>query len=260
LSKAKTLDLLKKYRHDRAIVLRNQISDLNLGLVAQQARRWAGNTGEDYQDLFQVGSFGLLKAIERFDIDRGTAFSTYACPYIAGEIQHYVRDRCCSIRISRQIVERVEKAKAFELKFRKTFQRQPSDTEISQYLEISLDRWQYDKLACQNRKAQSLDIPMYHREDRSRMSKIDSIADPKYRSFQLAREDRIFIEENLALLDRKIRSAIELVYLQDLTRRAAEEVLGISEITVYRYVAKGIRELKKKLLAPPLGIPSRTRF
>src|SRR4028119_1493224 len=88
-----TLQLLRKYQQSGSANIRNQLVKLNLGLVRKEAHYWVDQCTESYEDLLQVGCLGLIRAIEKFDISKGHAFSSFALPYIRGEIQHYLRDK-----------------------------------------------------------------------------------------------------------------------------------------------------------------------
>ncbi|MDJ0705531.1 MAG: sigma-70 family RNA polymerase sigma factor, partial [Leptolyngbyaceae cyanobacterium MO_188.B28] len=94
--KGETLELLQQYQKSLSPKLRNHLVQLNIGLVRREAHHWLNHSNESYEDLMQVGSLGLIRAIERFDMSKGYAFSSFAIPYIRGEIQHYLRDKGCS--------------------------------------------------------------------------------------------------------------------------------------------------------------------
>ncbi|HAC62443.1 MAG TPA: RNA polymerase subunit sigma, partial [Cyanothece sp. UBA12306] len=85
--KLDTLSLFRDYQKTRNIQIRNQILELNFGLARKEAYHWVNKCPESYEDLLQVGSLGLIRAIERFDSEKGHAFSSFALPYIRGEIQ-----------------------------------------------------------------------------------------------------------------------------------------------------------------------------
>ncbi len=238
--------LFRDYQQSKTPGLRNQIMQLNFGLVRKEAHHWTNQCNESYEDLLQVGCIGLIRAIERFEPNRGCAFSSFAIPYIRGEIQHYLRDHSCSVRIPRRWLELRRQAERTMQKFRKQFNRQPTDSEIANILEISTKEWQEIKLAYQNREPLSLDISVGNEED-GKTSLVDLVADPRYRSFQLAQEDQIRLQHALAELEEKTRKILECVFLQDLTQKEAAEQLGISVATVARRVKKGIGFLKTSM-------------
>lgn len=243
--KLETLELFQEYRKGETPKVRNQLMQLNLGLVRKEARRWEQQCNESYEDLLQVGCMGLLRAIERFDLSKGNSFSSFAVPYIRGEIQHYLRDKVNSVKIPRRCLEIGRQAATVVRDFRNRFKRQPTDSEIAQVLEISLKEWEEVKLAYQNREPLSLDVSIGCEEDESNLSLGDLVPDGQYRSFQLAQEDKIRLQNALAELEDRTREVLEFVFLQDLTQKEAAERLGISVVTVSRRVKKGVERLKK---------------
>jgi RNA polymerase sigma-B factor len=241
--KYQTLQLLQQYQQSGDIAIRNQIVNLNIGLVRKEAHHWTKQCGESFDDLLQVGSLGLLRAIERFTMDRGNAFSSFASPYIRGEIQHYLRDKSSTVRIPRRVLQLRQQSNKFIQSFRKTNQRQPSSQEIVAHLEISIADWQDINLAYQNRAPISLDLDVSS-ESNDSTCLADLVPDPQHKSFQLAFEDQIRLQEGLAQLEEHTRKVLEFVFLQDLTQKEAAEIMGISVITVSRRIKKGISSLK----------------
>jgi RNA polymerase sigma-B factor len=244
--KIDSLHLFQHYQKNKKPELRNQIMQLNLGLVKKEARHWVNQCHESYEDLLQVGCIGLIRAIERFDLEKGNAFSSFAIPYIRGEIQHYLRDKSCTVRIPRRWLEIRRQSVSVIQDFRENFHRQPNDCEIAQVLEISLKEWQEIKLAYQNREPLSLDISVGNGED-SQTSLSELVPDPKYRSFQLFYEDRIRLQQALSQLEDRTRNVLEFVFLHDLTQKETARILGISVVTVSRRVKKGLNVLKKSM-------------
>lgn len=242
--KHQTLQLLLTYQESGDIALRNKIVNLNIGLVRKEAHHWTKQCTESFDDLLQVGSIGLLRAIERFTPERGNAFSSFASPYIRGEIQHYLRDKSSTVRIPRRILQLRRQSSKFIREFRQDHRRQPEPAEIAKHLEISVAEWQDVILAYQNRDPISLDLSITSdNNDSSCLG--DLVPDPEYKSFQLAFEDQIRLQQSLSQLEDKTRKVIEFVFLQDLTQKEAAEIMGISVITVSRRVKKGLESLKK---------------
>ncbi len=244
--KIDSLRLLQQYQNQHNTEIRNQIMELNFGLVKKEAHHWMNQCHESYEDLLQVGSIGLIRAIERFNIEKGNAFSSFAIPYIRGEIQHYLRDKSCTLRIPRRWLELRQKSISFVHNFREELHRQPTDLEIAKYLKITLKEWQDIKLAYQNRKPLSLDISVNNDND-NQTSLCDLVADPKNRSFQLAYEDRVRLQQALSELEDRTRNVLEFVFLQDLTQKETAQILGISVVTVSRQLKKGLNLLKKSM-------------
>jgi RNA polymerase sigma-B factor len=245
--KSESLQLLREYQKSPCAKIRNQLVQLNFGLVRKEAHHWINQCTESYDDLLQVGSLGLIRAIERFDMSKGHAFSSFAIPYIRGEIQHYLRDKGCPVRIPRRWQALQRQATCVMRELRIQLHRQPTDSEIADALEIPLHEWQEIRLAYRNRAPLSLDAPMRDEEEGS-ASLVELIPDTQYRSFQLAQEDQIRLQQALVQLENRTREVLEFVFLQDLTQKETAERLGISAVTVSRRVKKGLKLLKKSML------------
>jgi RNA polymerase sigma-B factor len=244
--KLNTLELLGQYRKGEDIHFRNKILELNMGLVRKEASHWNKKGVESFEDLLQVGCLGMIRAIERFDLHQGHAFSSFAMPYIRGEIQHYLRDKRHSMKIPRRWLEMSQKSVAIKQDFLLRFNRQPKDRELADLLGISRKEWQEIKLAIQNREPLSLDMPVGNEED-GQTSLGDRVVDSKYHSFQLAQEDQIRLQQALAELEEHTRQVLEFVFLKDLTQQEAAKQLGISVVTVARRIKSGIARLQECL-------------
>lgn len=244
--KSESLQLLREYQKNPSADVRNQLVELNFGLVRREAHHWINQCAESYEDLLQVGSIGLIRAIERFDVAKGHAFSSFAIPYIRGEIQHYLRDKSPSVRIPRRWQALQRKAITVVRELQVELGRPPGDAEIAVALEISLDEWHEIKLACQNRALLSLDAPI--RDEEAGLSSLaDLVPDPRYRSFQLAQEDQIRLQQAFTQLEKRTRQILEFVFLHDLTQKETAERLGISAVTVSRRVKKGLDILQRMM-------------
>jgi RNA polymerase sigma-B factor len=238
-----SLLLLKDYQDNPSSRLRNKIVELNFGLVRKEAYHWIGQCQENYEDLVQVGALGLIRAIERFDISRGYAFSSFALPYIRGEIQHYLRDKSPSVRIPRRWQTLQRQAVGAIRQLQNDLHRHPTDLEIAKALDIDMTEWQEVKVSLKNRALVSLDAPIAD-DDQGSVCLGDMMPDHQYRSFQLAQEDQIRIQQALQQVEKLTRQVIEFVFLHDLTQKETAERLGISSVTVSRRVKKGIETLQ----------------
>ncbi len=241
-----SLQLLREYQQTGTARLRNQIVELNLGLVRKEAHFWVNQCQETYDDLLQVGSIGLINAIDKFEISKGCAFSTFAIPYIRGEIQHYLRDKSSVLRMPRRWFAIVQQAGNITKDFQTKHHRQPTEAEIALVLDISLAEWQEIKLAYQNRQPVSLDCPVG--SDEEAHSLVDILPDRHYQSFQLSQEDRLRVQQSLIALEQHTRQILEFVFLHDLTQKQVAERMDISVITVSRHVKKGLNRLKVLLV------------
>lgn len=233
--------LLRQYQDYPDHQLRNQLVQIHIGLVRQEAYRWLGRCHESSDELVQVGSIGLIRAIERFDLNQGYAFSSFAVPYIRGEIQHYLRDRSLTMRIPRRWQTLETRSTGVVRRLQQQLERFPRDHEIAAALGVSPGEWQEVKLARQNRHLISLDAPLPGEDS---ISLMESLPDPRYKSFQLAQEDKIRLQHAMEQLERRTREILEFVFLYDLTQKETADRLGISVVTVSRRVKQGLQHLK----------------
>jgi RNA polymerase sigma-B factor len=246
--KSESLQLLREYQKSPCAQIRNQLVQINLGLVRKEAHHWVNQCTESYDDLLQVGSLGLIRAIERFDMSKGNAFSSFAIPYIRGEIQHYLRDKGSTVRMPRRWQALQHQATSITRELHIQLHRQPTDAEVATVLEISVAEWQEIKLAYRNRAPLSLDAPLRDEEEGS-TSLGDLVPDSQYHSFQLAQEDQIRLQQALIQLENRTREVLEFVFLHDLTQKETADRLGISAVTVSRRVKKGLKSLKKLMVS-----------
>ena len=243
--KTQTFELLRLYQQTRDPALRNRLVELNLGLVRKEAHYWRNQCNEGYDDLVQVGCLGLIQAIERFDVSRGLAFSSFAMPYIRGEIQHYLRDKSPAVRLPRRWTTLQRQAKKVIARLRQELGRPPSEAEVREALNLTAQEWRELQLAQQNSLLLSLDAPVQVEEDSVALG--DTIPDQRYRSFQLAEEDRIRLQNALAKLEERTRQILEFVFFYDFTQKETAERLGISAVTVSRRLKKGLERLAQLL-------------
>lgn len=246
--KLESATLLRDYEQHRSQTIRNQLVTLNMGLVRKEAHYWSNQCTESYEDLLQVGCLGLIRAIERFELSKGNAFSSFAVPYIRGEIQHYLRDKGVMVRIPRRWLALQQQALTISRELRATLNRQPTDTEIAAALNISREEWQEVKLAWVNRAPLSLDMPVQETEEGTTTLLGDTVLDSDYRSFQLAQEDRLRLQQALVQLEQRTHDILKFVFLYDLTQKEVADHLGISVVTVSRRLKKGLDSLKQLMV------------
>nr|WP_156820232.1 RNA polymerase sigma factor SigF [Synechococcus sp. PCC 7336] len=244
--KSKTVELLQQYQHNPSATVRNRLVEMNLGLVRKEAHHWKHQCQENFDDLMQIGSLGLIQAIERFDLSRGLAFSSFAMPYIRGEIQHYLRDKSRPVRIPRRWSALMTLSKKVAAQLRQDFGRSPTERELREAMELTADEWQQFQMAQQNLSTLSLDAPVRHSESES-SSMGDLVPDIRYQSFQLAQEDRVRLQQAMSHLEERTRQILEFVFLCDLSQKDTALRLGVSAVTVSRQVKKGLKQLAELL-------------
>jgi RNA polymerase sigma-B factor len=236
------MELLLNYYRNPSLKVRNQLVQLNAGLVRKVAHQVSRKCAEPYEDLEQIGYLGLIRAIERFDPQQGSAFSSFAMPYIRGEILHYLRDKSTIMRIPRRWQELYNKAKKVRKQLIENLGRTPKDFEIAEALQVSLHEWNECQLVIQNRSPISLDSMVNQSTDCS-VTFGETIADSRHQDLQKFEEDRLQLQGAMNQLEDKTKAAIECVFLWDLPRKEAAKQIGISPMTVTRHLHKGIEKL-----------------
>ncbi len=242
-SRQQTLELLASYQKKPSVRLRSRLVQLNIGLVRKEAhRRCRQSQTELFDDLIQVGSIGLLKAIERFELTRGCAFSSFAIPYIRGEISHYLRDKEATVRVPRRFQDLLRQSEAIAVRLRTELKRAPSDREVAIELGVPLSEWQQARQSAANRRPISLDAPLQGEANRSALS--DLLPDAYSQRVQTMQEDRSQLQSAISRLEAKNREAIEAVFIRDLTHKEAANLCSIGQRTLQARLNRGIVQLR----------------
>lgn len=250
--KGTTLDLIKQYRQissnqTASKRLMKHLLELNIGLVKKEVSYWCNPYDQQYEDILQVGMIGLMGAIDRFELNRGHAFSSFAVRHIRGEIQHYMRDKNNSVRIPRRWLELYQQGIRTAQLLRSQLRREPTETELVQALGVALYEWQEAKLAHQNSMPLSLDMPLYQTEEHS-LPLGECLPDPRS-GVSGRQEEMIHLRQALGHLEQRTREMLESVYLQDMPQRQVAEMFGVSTVTVSRQVKKAIETLRHVMVA-----------
>ncbi|GAX36666.1 RNA polymerase sigma factor SigF [Nodularia sp. NIES-3585] len=236
------MELLHSYHQTPSIKLRNQLVQVHTGLVRKIAHKFSHQCNEPYEDLEQIGYFGLIRAIERFDPSQGYAFSSFAVPYIRGEMLHFLRDRSSLLKIPRRWQELYNEGQKVRKELAVSLGRSPRDTEIADQLQVSVQEWQETKLASQNRMPLSLDATAVHYVD-CQITLGEALPCPRSFALQQQDEERQQLQGAINMLEEKPRMAVEMVFLKELSRKDAAKNIGTSPMTVTRYLQKGIQDL-----------------
>ena len=249
--KQKTRELFRRYKEDGDMEAREQLVMSHLNLVRFLANKFK-NRGEPLDDLVQVGYLGLLKAIDRFDPDRGLEFTTYATPTILGEIKRHFRDKGWSVRIPRRLQELSAKVNQATDTLTTQFQRSPTIQEIADYLDASVD----EVLEAMESSSAYSSVPL-EGTGSSENDDAPSVID-RYGSEdnELAfADDRLVIEEALKGFSPREREVIELRFLKGMTQIEIAEQLGISQVQVSRLLRRTLKKIQDKI--DPDGVMAR---
>jgi len=252
-----SMELLIAYHQNRSIELRNKLVKMHTGLVRKMAHKFSHQCTEPYEDLEQIGYFGLIRAIERFDPSQGYAFSSFAVPYIRGEMLHFLRDRGTLVKIPRRWQELYNEGQKIRKELAIQLGRSPKDSEIAEKLQVSVQEWQETKLAAQNRMPLSLDATVNNNYVDCPMTLGEALPCQRSTDMQQLAEERQQLQNAISMLEEKPRAAVKLVYIQELSRKDAAEQIGTSPMTVTRHLQKGIKQLVTILQPPETG--QRTR-
>lgn len=230
--KAETLALLKQYSRTPTTAIRNKIAILNEGLAHAQARYWEKQCKEAYCDLLQAGYLGLIRSIERFDFGKHASFSTFAVPYISGEIRHYLRDKTDLIKIPREWQEKLYQIRLYE---REQLHRHVSEDELAGAIGVNVDEVNKLKVVRYHCKLMSLDKPLTGDTDNTWY---DLLPD-EGRS-----DESLFLRHLLDQIDPATRQVVELHFFNDLNHKEISKIIGKSSMTVKRYLTRALRQMQ----------------
>ncbi|NLW41348.1 MAG: RNA polymerase sporulation sigma factor SigF [Tissierellia bacterium] len=240
LSHEETLELIKKaQKGDREA--KEKLVKHNLGLIKSVLRGFS-NRGYDMDDLFQIGSIGLLKAIEKFDTSYDVKFSTYAVPMIAGEIKRFLRDDGL-IKVSRSLKQTANKVKYAQEKLLKKYGREATIQEISD--ELGIDKEEI-VMALESSYSPDYLYDVVHQNEGNPLFLIDKIDMDEDREKEII--EKIILKEMLSQLKERDRQVIILRYFKDKTQVQVAKMLGISQVQVSRIEKKIIQDLKRMLV------------
>jgi RNA polymerase sporulation-specific sigma factor len=234
-----TLELIKKSQ-EGDMAARDLVVAENVGLVWSIVRRFA-NRGHEMEDLFQVGSIGLIKAIDKFDSSYDVKFSTYAVPMITGEIKRFLRDDGM-IKVSRSLKESAVKIRVERDKFGSVHGREPTIEELQENLKLPKEEI---LMALEiGSEVESLYKTIYQ-GDSSPIYLIDKLAETDDESDKLI--DKLALREIINSLSEKEKEIIRLRYFKDRTQTDIARELGISQVQVSRMEKRILKIMKEKL-------------
>lgn len=213
---------------------RDILVERNIRLVWSVVQRFI-NRGYDPDDLFQIGSIGLIKSIDKFDLSYDVRFSTYAVPMIIGEIQRFIRDDG-SVKVSRSLKEMGNKIRRKKDELTKQFGRSPTVKEIADALEISPEEIVHAQEAAKS--PHSIHETVFE-NDGDPITLLDQIADQDTKWF-----DKLTLQEAIRDLNERERLIVYLRYYKDQTQTEVADRLGISQVQVSRLEKKILYEMK----------------
>ena len=232
--------LFERYLDRRDPVDRELLVERFLPLARQLARRYQ-RPEEPFDDLFQVACLGLVKAIDRFDLTREVAFSSYAVPTILGEIKRYFRDRTWSVRVPRDLQELALRVDRKVSELSTDLRRQPTVTEIAEAVGIEEEDVLEALEASGAYRATSLSTPRGN-DDEAGETLGDTVGMSE-EGFGLA-ESRATLEQLMRAVTPREREVLRLRFEEDLTQAEIGERIGVSQMQVSRIIRQSIARLR----------------
>jgi len=230
-------------RHDP--VDREMLVERFLPLARSLATRYTSR-GEPFDDIFQVASLALVKAIDRYDPDRGGAFSSYAVPTIVGEIKRHFRDRTWAVRVPRDLQELALRVDKTARELEGDLHRKPTVPELAERLALSDEEVLEALQATRAYRFTSLDAPRDEEdEDRATVGTTIGTEDEQFAHAEL----RATLRKLAVVLTPRERMVLRLRYEGDLTQREIGEQIGISQMQISRILRQALDKLRSYALA-----------
>jgi RNA polymerase sigma-B factor len=231
--------LLRRWHENGDERARLELVERTLPLARTLARRYA-NKGESLDDLEQVAALGLVKAIDRFDLDREVRFTTFAVPTISGEIKRHFRDRGWMLRVPRDVQELSARVSITRERLTRELGRSPTVAELASAARVTVEQILEALGAADAYRALSLDEPLGEGIDA-----LDSIGGDDD-GFERV-EQRYMLRSGLTHLPAREREILHLRFYEGLTQREIADRVGVSQMHVSRLIRRSLESLRKRL-------------
>ncbi|MFF4119717.1 RNA polymerase sigma factor SigF [Streptomyces sp. NPDC001714] len=224
---------------------RTTLIEMNMSLVRFAAGRFRSRGAEEMEDIVQVGMIGLIKAIDRFELSREVEFTSFAVPYIVGEIKRFFRDTTWAVHVPRRLQEaRVQLARATE-ELRSRLGRTPTVRELSDLMSLPEDEVREARLAANGYSSASLDATINGSADGE--SALQDFIGAEDTALELV-EDFHTLAPLIAELAERDRQIIHLRFVEELTQAQIGERLGVSQMHVSRLLSRTLARLREGML------------
>ena len=231
--------MLAEYCETRDVDLRNQLIGKYLYIAEIIAKKFT-NRGIEFDDLYQVASLALLKALERYDITKGYKFSSFATPTIVGEIKNYFRDKSRLIRLPRKESEYIKKIENAKTHLTNQFGRSPTPEEIGEYLGLTSEQVLELMESNYTTKTASLDFFIDNEGETDLMAVIGK----EEKDYRLI-EDRDFIQKVMSTLNEQERKVITERFYKERSQREISEEMGVSQMYISRMERKILERFRR---------------
>jgi RNA polymerase sigma-B factor len=233
----------QKFGEQRA---REELVDRFLPLARNLARRYSG-AREPFDDLLQVASLGLVKAIDRFDVNRGAAFSSFAVPTILGELKRYFRDLGWSVHVPRGAQEQALKVQDAQERLTTRTGRPPTVTDLAEYLEIPIEDVLDALETAAAHHSASLDAPREEGDDESG-TLVDVLGEEDGR-YELI-DQTVTVSAAARQLSARERKVLGLRFIEDMTQTQIAQEIGVSQMQVSRILRRALSRLRELTESP----------
>jgi RNA polymerase sigma-B factor len=238
-------ELLRRYHEGGDLEARQQLIEQYLPLVRSLARRYA-NRGEQLEDLVQVGSIGLIKAIDRFDVERGVELTTYATPNIIGEIKRHFRDKGWSVRVPRGLQELNVRLSQLLERLTVELERSPTIPELAKAAGVTEEEVLEALESGQAYTTVSLSGPVGPGEE-GELDPLESLGELEH-EYEIS-EDRAVLAPGLSILDERERRILHLRFWGGLTQSQIAQQVGISQMHVSRLIRRSLEKVRAHIAA-----------
>ncbi len=232
--------LLARYHRDGDQQAREALVERFLPLARQLARRYQRGS-ESLDDLVQVASLGLLKAIDRFEPDRPTAFSSFAVPTILGELKRHFRDKGWSVRVPRDLQELAVRVERETEELARQLGRAPTSAEVAEHMQIRVEQVLEAREAAGAYRAVSLDRSRDEDDEEGGLGESMGIEDPGFGHA----EDVATIQRLVGVLSDREREVLRLRFAEDLTQSEIGARVGVSQMHVSRLIRQAVVRLRE---------------
>src|ERR687884_228643 len=235
--------LLRRYHEQGDLAAREQLIEQYMSLVRSLARRYSYR-GEQLEDLVQIGAIGLIKAIDRFDIDRGVELTTYATPNIIGEIKRHFRDRGWAVRVPRGLQElNVQLSKLIE-QLTVQLGRSPTIPELAKA--AGVEEEEVLEALESGRAYSSLSLSQgAGQEDGEELDPLESLGTEEHQ-YEVS-EDRAVLAPGFKALDDRERRILHLRFFEGLTQSQIAKQVGISQMHVSRLIRRALEKIRETI-------------
>jgi RNA polymerase sigma-B factor len=238
--------LLRRYHEQGDLAARKQLIERYMSLVRSLARRYSYR-GEQLEDLVQIGAIGLIKAIDRFDVNRGVELTTYATPNIIGEIKRNFRDRGWSVRVPRGLQElNIQLSRLIE-ELTVQHARSPTIAELAKSAGVSEEEVLEALESGRAYSALSLSAGSAGHDEDGELDPLESLGTEEHQ-YEVS-EDRAVLAPGFRVLDERERKILHLRFFEGLTQSQIAQQVGISQMHVSRLIRRSLEKIRAEIAA-----------